>query len=111
MIERTVSHMYENEFAQRLAQLRTLYGISARDMSLSIGQNPGYINTIENGKSFPTMSNFFYICDFLNVTPQEFFDSSSSNPEKLKSLMENIKKLNDKQTDALIVIVEGMLNK
>lgn len=38
--------MYEKEFAQRLAQLRTQKGISARDMSLSIGQNPGYINTM-----------------------------------------------------------------
>ena len=56
--------MYEKEFAQRLTQLRTQKGISARDMSLSIGQNPGYINTIENGKSFPTMVNFFYICDY-----------------------------------------------
>lgn len=103
--------MYEKEFARRLAQLRTSYGISARDMSLSIGQNPGYINTIENGKSFPTMSNFFYICDFLNITPKEFFDTSSSNPGKLKSLMDNIKKLNDKEIDALVIIVEGMLNK
>lgn len=35
--------MYEKEFSQRLAQLRLQKGISARDMSLSIGQNPGYI--------------------------------------------------------------------
>ena len=68
--------MYETEFAQRLAQLRIQKGISARDMSLSIGQNPGYINTIENGKSFPTMTSFFYICEFLNVSPQEFFTTA-----------------------------------
>ena len=42
--------MYETEFAQRLAQLRVQKGTSARDMSLSIGQNPGYINAIENVK-------------------------------------------------------------
>ena len=76
--------MYEKEFSQRLAQLRLQKGISARDMSLSIGQNPGYVNTIENGKSFPTMTNFFYICEYLNITPMEFFDMSSDNPEKLK---------------------------
>ena len=50
--------MYEKEFAHRLAQLRSQMNISARDMSLSLGQNPGYINTIENGKAFPTMANF-----------------------------------------------------
>lgn len=103
--------MYENEFAQRLASLRTQKGISARDMSLSIGQNPGYINTIENGKSFPTMTNFFYICEFLNITPQEFFDTSSNCPERLRKLMENIKKLSVEQIDSLTVIVNGMLTK
>ena len=52
--------MYEEEFPLRLAQLRTLKGISARDMSLSIGQNAGYINNIETGKALPSMGNFFY---------------------------------------------------
>lgn len=103
--------MYEKEFAQRLAQLRTLRGISARDMSLSIGQNPGYINTIENGKSFPTMMNFFYICEYLNISPQEFFDVSSHDPKKLRELMEHIKKLSPQQIDSLAIIVDGMLDK
>ena len=54
--------MYEEQFSKRLAELRTKKGVSARDMSLSIGQNPGYIRAIECGTTFPTMSNFFYIC-------------------------------------------------
>ena len=37
--------MYEEQFSKRLAELRTKKGVSARDMSLSIGQNPGYIRT------------------------------------------------------------------
>lgn len=68
--------MYEEQFSKRLAELRTKKGVSARDMSLSIGQNPGYIRAIECGTTFPTMSNFFYICEYLNVTPQEFFNFS-----------------------------------
>ena len=79
--------MYEEDFARRLAQLRVKKGVSARDMSLSIGQNPGYINTIENGKAFPTMVNFFYICEFLGVTPQEciFFDDSVKSCRSAKA--------------------------
>lgn len=103
--------MYEKEFSKRLAQLRLQKGISARDTSLSIGQNPGYINTIENGKSFPTMTNFFYICEYLNITPMEFFDMSSDNPEKLKELTENIKLLNSSQLDAVTMIVNELLKK
>ena len=42
--------MYEEDFPLRLAQLRNKKGVSARDMSLSIGQNAGYINNISLNK-------------------------------------------------------------
>ena len=70
--------MTEKDFSLRLAKLREEKGVSARDMSLSMGQNPGYINSIENNKTFPSMSNFFEICDYLNITPMEFFDLESA---------------------------------
>ena len=38
-------------FYKRLTQLRNKQGISARDMSLSLGQSESYINKIENGKA------------------------------------------------------------
>lgn len=50
-------YIYEQNFSKRLAQLRMNKGVSARDMSLSIGQNAGYINNIENGKALPSMAN------------------------------------------------------
>ena len=66
--------MYEDFVPERLAKLRTQKGVSARDMSLSLGQANNYINNIENKKSLPAMQSFFYICEYLGVTPQEFFD-------------------------------------
>ena len=50
--------MYSEDFSNRLIKLRNQKGVSARDMSLSIGQNPGYINNIETGKALPSMANF-----------------------------------------------------
>ena len=38
--------MTEKDFSLRLSKLREEKGVSARDMSLSMGQNPGYINKI-----------------------------------------------------------------
>ncbi len=64
----------EFDFGRRLSQLRERKGVSARDMSLSMGQNPGYINKVENGKAMPSMEVFFYICEFLAITPSDFFD-------------------------------------
>lgn len=63
----------EEKFAERLVELRIAKGVSARDMSLSIGQSAGYINNIENKKNLPSMAAFFYICDYLEISPQEFF--------------------------------------
>lgn len=42
-----MNDMYEDMFPARLAQLRSQEKVSARDMSRSIGQNPGYVNNIE----------------------------------------------------------------
>ena len=54
-------YCYRQEFRQRLSELRIHQGISARDMSLSLGLSEGYINKVENGKMLPTMSTFFEI--------------------------------------------------
>ena len=62
--------MYEDFVPERIAQLRTKKGVSARDMSLSLGQANNYINNIENKKSLPAMQSFFYICEYLGVTPK-----------------------------------------
>ncbi len=103
--------MTEKEFAVRLAKLREQKGISARDMSLSIGQNPGYINNIENEKSMPSMQGFFYICEFLNISPSTFFDETITYPDRLSSLIEDMKKLDDMQLAAISVIIKGLLRK
>ena len=78
-------------------------------MSLSIGQNHAYINNIESGKALPSMTIFFYICEYLNITPAEFFDIDSKNPIKLQGLIEDLKKLDDKQLDSISEIVKGLI--
>jgi len=85
--------MYEEFTQDRIAQLRLQKGVSARDMSLSLGQNSSYINQIENKKALPSMQGFFYICEYFSITPQQFFDDENKYPAELAELMENIKKL------------------
>ncbi|MBO5488669.1 MAG: helix-turn-helix transcriptional regulator [Eubacterium sp.] len=100
--------MYEEEFPIRLAKLRSQKGVSARDMSLSIGQNAGYINNIETGKALPSMSSFFFICEYLDVSPQEFFELDSRCPQKLRELMENLKCLSPEELDHIAFVVQGL---
>ena len=103
--------MDEKDFAIRLARLREKKGVSARDMSLSIGQNPGYINNIETGKSKPSLSGIFYICEYLGVSISEFFDIESSNPSKLDDIIKDLKKLNDHQLDMISSLVKDLIKR
>ena len=100
--------MTEKEFSLRLAKLRGEKGVSARDMSLSMGQNPGYINNIESGKSMPSLSGIFFICDYLGITPKDFFDDESGHPSKATELFEIAKTLSSEQLDTLISLAKGL---
>ena len=103
--------MYEEQFSKRLAELRTKKGVSARDMSISIGQSPGYIRAIENGTAFPAMSNFFYICEYLNVTPQEFFDFDEEPSNGMNALVDQLRQFDDKQINALTAFIKTIVKK
>lgn len=60
---------YIEWFPNRVAELRAQKGVSARDMSLSLGQSESYINKIENKRTLSSMTGFLYICEFFNITP------------------------------------------
>jgi len=103
--------LYDEFFPLRLARLRNHKGSSARDMSLSIGQNENYINIIENKKSLPSMSGFFYICEYLKITPQEFFEEGNPNPAKLNEIISNLKKLDDNALASIAGVIKILATK
>lgn len=102
---------YEEQFIKRLIMLREQKGISARNMSLSIGQNANYINQIESKKTFPSMQNFFYICDYLDVTPEEFFAIKNKKPELLRETFDNLSLLNETELNHLYGLISILAEK
>ena len=86
--------MDETYIAQRLARLRTQMGVAAREMSRTIGAANNYISNIENGKSAPSIQGFFYICDYLKISPKDFFDEGNENPALLNELITELRTLN-----------------
>lgn len=100
--------MTEKDFSLRLARLREEKGVSARDMSLSMGQNPGYINNIESGKSMPSLTGIFYICEYLGITPKDFFDVDNNDPVKIREIAEVSKGLTSEQLKHVIAIINDI---
>lgn len=100
--------VYYDEFSKRLTQLRQEKGVTARDMSLSLGQSESYINKIENNYAMPSMNGFFYICEYLDITPKDFFDYGEDNPILINTLIKSCKKLSKEQTEALLKFIETL---
>ena len=100
--------MEKEHFIHRLTQLRLGKGVSARDMSLSLGQSAGYINNIENGVNLPSMTVFFYICEYFGITPKDFFDDDTIAPAGVNELAEAARTLSPENLEHLIAIVKAM---
>lgn len=100
---------YLTWFPARITELRVQKGISARDMSLSLGQSESYINKIENKRTLPSMAGFIYICEYFGITPQEFFNVDFHAPQKSKELLQALEKLTSAQVDHIMLIVKDIL--
>ena len=101
---------YTQWFSERLAQLRMEKGVSARDMSLSLGQSESYINKIENKRTLPSMTGFFYICEYLGIEPQEFFDTETISPTKAAEIMQEIGRLTPDKADHILQVIKDLAN-
>lgn len=79
-------------------------------MSLSIGQSPNYINKIEGRKNLPSMTMFFYICEYLQISPEDFFKEDVCNPNQNHRIVEKIEALNEKQLCAIEIMIDALLD-
>jgi len=103
--------MYEEFTQDRIVALRVQKGVSARDMSLSLGQNDSYVNRIENKKSLPSLQGLFYICEYLGITPKEFFDDGIENPARLNEIIEELKKLDADALASVLPVIKELNRK
>ena len=77
-------------------------------MSLSLGQSESYINKIENRRTLPSMTGFFYICDYFEISPQEFFNSNISNPKQVKELLQQWEKLSPDFAEHILQVIKDI---
>ena len=59
----------------------------------------------------PSLAGIFYICDYLGITPAEFFDVGSDNPARLKELIGYLKVLDNEQLANVTAIVKSLAKK
>ena len=92
----------------RISQLRIKKGVSEYRMSTDLGHSKSYIQSISSGKSLPSFSEFLYICEYLGVTPVEFFDTGIEDPQSICKLRDLAKQLSPEDLAALLNMAERL---
>ena len=68
--------MFETYVRDRITDLRLKKGVSEYQMSLDLGHGKNYIHSITSGRTLPSLSELPYICEYLGVSVEGFFDQS-----------------------------------
>ena len=103
--------MIETFIRDRITQLRLKKGVSEYQMSYDLGHSRGYIYNISSGKSLPPLKEFLAICDYFEITPQQFFDDSEQNPELMQKALAGMRQLGEDDMLMLLGFINRLLKK
>lgn len=100
--------MESNYISQRITELRMKKGVAEHKMSLDLGHSRSYLSSISSGRALPSMTEFLAICDYLGVSPKDFFDDGVSNPVMVDEIVNKSKCLSDSDLLLLLNIVNRL---
>lgn len=92
----------------RISVLRTKKNVSEYRMSTDLGHSKSYMQSISSGRSMPSLGEFLYICEYLGVTPREFFDDDIKEPQLVQKLYELTRNMSQEDLDLLISTAERL---
>lgn len=96
---------------ERISVLRTKKNVSEYRMSTDLGHSKSYIQSISSGRSMPSLGEFLYICEYLGVTPKEFFDEDMKEPQLVQRLCELTRNMSEADLNVLISTAERLNDK
>lgn len=99
--------MDQDYINKRITELRLKKGIAEHKMSLELGHSRSYVQSISSGRSLPSMAEFLAICEYLNVSPKDFFDNDNPNPPLISDTLDKLKTL--PEGDLLLILT--MINR
>ena len=100
--------MDEKFIRDRITELRLQKDVPERKMSIELGHSTSYIRGITSGRSLPSMSEFLYICEYLGITPSEFFKEEKETTLIQQKAIDYIYTMTDEDIQLLIGFIERM---
>ena len=89
--------MDEKFIRDRITELR---------LQKDVPESKSYIQSISSGKSLPSLTEFLYICDYLGVTPMEFFNESERTTQLQQRAMQYIRQLDEDEARLIVDLLE-----
>jgi transcriptional regulator with XRE-family HTH domain len=105
MINQEVIMLNEQFVRNRITELRLKKNISEYQMSLDLGKNKSYIQGISSGRSMPSMNQFFEICDYLEISPKDFFNTEKKEEPLFNEAASLMKHLTTEDLEAVFPIL------
>lgn len=93
---------------ERISQLRIKKDVSEYKMSTDLGHSKSYMQSISSGRAAPSLSEFLYICEYLGVTPKEFFDVDIAEPQLVQKLYNLTRNMSEADLNVLINTAERL---
>ncbi len=100
--------MARRVFSKRLQQLRLERGVSQIQMSRDLKLADSYIFNIESDYSYPSMTHFFAICEYLDITPAAFLQIEPETTGKQDDLLDAVKGFSNEEMDRVIAFAREM---
>ena len=97
--------MYEQFVRERITELRMSKGVSEYKMSQALGKSRGYIYNISSGKALPPLKELFYIMEYFEITPAEFFDERSRCPHLVYAALGGMSRLNEDDMETVLSVI------
>ena len=85
--------MDKSYIKERYAKIRLAHNISARKLSLELGQSTEYINQIESGKNMPSVEGLINFCNYFDISIEEFFEEKFNFPVEYSAIIEELNKM------------------
>ena len=88
--------------SNRIIILLEKHNVTEYELSMQLGRCRSYINKITSGKALPSMKGLFEICDYFQMTPEEFF--SRQSPDNIQAIHRINRDLKDLDSSSLELI-------
>ncbi len=95
----------------RITFLRLQKGVSEYRMSTDMGHSKSYIQSISSGKGLPSWGEFFYMCEYFNITPKDFFDEDATYPAAYYQAVDGLKQLSEEDLALVLAQIERLNKK